>query len=126
MIPVRLRRFIPFLSLLLVPCLLLSGCNIRSEITAVPSGSLVVDVRTVEEFEDDHYPGALNVPVDELQGRLDLFGAKDQSIVVYCRSGFRSSRAKRLLQENGYTAVKNGGGLSDMMSLAPQDEQNEE
>ena len=126
MIRVRVLFSVGFLCLFLAPSLLLPGCNTGSEITAVPEGALVVDVRTVEEFEGGHYPGALNVPVDEVLEHLDVFGAKDRSIIVYCRSGFRSSRAKMLLKESGYTDVKNGGSLGDMMAFVPGGEKSKE
>lgn len=92
----------------------ISGCASASEITAVPSTSLVLDVRTPSEFADWHYPGAVNIPVQVLEKNLAKLGDKHRAIIVYCRSGNRSTAAKKILLENGFTNVKNGGGLSDM------------
>jgi phage shock protein E len=90
------------------------GCVSASEITEVPDGALVVDVRTPSEYADWHYPDARNIPVEVLSEKHSLLGDKNQSIIVYCRSGNRSTTAKKILIENGFTNVKNGGGLKDM------------
>ncbi|TGN17085.1 rhodanese-like domain-containing protein [Leptospira idonii] len=79
-------------------------------------GALVVDVRTVSEFEMGHYPGAINIPVDQVGKRLDEFGSKEKPVVVYCASGGRSASAKSYLNSMGYQDVTNAGGLSDMPS----------
>ena len=114
------NRGIPFLGGLLAVSLLttIAGCGSASEINAVPETSLVVDVRTPSEFKDWHYPGAINVPVQVLEKKLDTLGDKHRAIIVYCRSGNRSSAAKQILIDAGFTDVKNGGGLNDMRRFA--------
>ena len=76
---------------------------------------LVVDVRTTGEFHGGAYPEAVNIPLDELQSRLDEFGNKDREITIYCASGARSAYAQRMLMQHGFSNVKNGGGLMQMM-----------
>lgn len=76
---------------------------------------LVVDVRTSGEFHGGAYPDAINIPLDELQSRLDELGSKDREITLYCASGARSAYAQRMLMQLGYSNVKNGGGLMQMM-----------
>lgn len=76
---------------------------------------LVVDVRTPEEFRSGAYPGAINISLDELQQRIDELGAKDREITLYCASGARSAYAQRVLQHFGFSNVRNGGGLMQMM-----------
>lgn len=78
----------------------------------VEAGATLVDVRTPEEFASGHLPGALNIPVDELPRRLGELGSPEKSLVVYCRSGARSSRAERLLKERGFQNVFNLGPMS--------------
>jgi phage shock protein E len=80
----------------------------------IKSGAKVVDVRTTEEFEEEHYPNALNIPVDEVQRRMSEFGDKNGSVIVYCASGARSAYAAKILKMSGYTDVVNAGGLYDM------------
>ncbi len=76
---------------------------------------LVVDVRTAQEFRGGAYPGAVNIPLDELPKQLDKLGGKTRDITVYCASGARSSYAQQFLAQNGYTNVRNGGGIMQMM-----------
>ena len=90
------------------------GCAGASEITSVPESSLVVDVRTPGEFDSWHYPGAVNIPVQDLEKRIDELGDKKRAVIVYCRSGNRSTTAKKILVDKGFSNVKNGGGLRDM------------
>jgi len=90
-----------------------AGCGNASEIQSIPPSSQIVDVRTPGEFAIWHFPGAVNIPVDQLEGRLKEL-APERTIVVYCRSGSRSSVAKRILLANGFTKVENGGGLRDI------------
>lgn len=80
-------------------------------------GLLIVDVRTVAEFRGGAFPGALNIPLDDVMARLPEFGTdKDREIIVYCASGGRSAYAQRLLNQAGFTNVANGGGISQMMA----------
>lgn len=80
----------------------------------IKAGATVVDVRTTEEFGEEHYPNALNIPVDQIRQRLVEFGDKSASIIVYCATGSRSAFAARMLKSAGYTDVINAGGLEDM------------
>jgi phage shock protein E len=80
----------------------------------IDNGALIVDVRTPEEFASGHYENAVNIPLVELESKIDLFGDKDNKIVVYCRVGNRSGKAEDILKKNGYKNVVNGGGLKDM------------
>jgi len=97
-----------------------NGDSDESEATEAVSsdqtGLLVVDVRTPEEFAGGAYPGAVNIPLDELPGRLDELGARDREITVYCASGARSAYAARILASEGFGSVRNGGGLMQMMA----------
>lgn len=81
------------------------------------SAPIVVDVRTREEFRSGAYPGAVNIPLDELMNRYEaeLGSDTNRDITVYCASGARSAYAQRMLMQMGYANVKNGGGLMHMM-----------
>ncbi|BBE18245.1 NADH dehydrogenase [Aquipluma nitroreducens] len=76
---------------------------------------IVVDVRTPQEFAGGAYPGAINIPLDELQARISELGSKSREITLYCASGARSAYGQRVLQQFGFTKVKNGGGIMQMM-----------
>lgn len=69
----------------------------------------ILDVRTPEEYNSGHIPGAINVPLKECSKvRLDPHKKYD----VYCASGQRSSLARTILNERGYNA-ENIGGIND-------------
>ncbi|HEU5073822.1 MAG TPA: rhodanese-like domain-containing protein [Polyangiaceae bacterium] len=78
----------------------------------VRDGALLVDVRSPEEYAAGHIDGAVNIPVGELKTRLGELGDKQRSIVLYCRSGARSAKAKTLLESTGFTSVVNLGAMS--------------
>lgn len=92
----------------------LSAVDKKEVISYIKEGALIVDVRSGEEYASGYYKNAKNIPVDQVESRLKDFGDKNGKIVVYCRSGGRSSRAKSILEANGFKNVVNGGGLSDM------------
>lgn len=76
--------------------------------------ALIVDVRTAEEFDAGNYKASINIPLAELEQNISRFGEKEKLIIVYCRSGNRSSQAKLILEKYGYKNVLNGGALADM------------
>ena len=89
--------------------------RLKSSSSNNSSGPIVIDVRTPGEFQSGAYPGATNIPLDELQMRIDELGSKSREITLYCASGARSAYGQRVLQQLGFTNVKNGGGIMQMM-----------
>ncbi len=67
----------------------------------VAQGAQLVDVRSPEEYEFGHIDGAANIPVDTLGRRMGEI-KKDRPVVLYCRSGARSSFAATQLIKAGY------------------------
>jgi phage shock protein E len=78
------------------------------------AGATVIDVRTVDEYKDDHFPGAKNIPVDVLPSRMGEVGPKDRPVIVYCASGGRSAIARAMLKANGFVDVTDAGGFANM------------
>ena len=77
---------------------------------------LVLDVRTLGEYEASHLAGAVHLPVDDLRFELDRL-PKDRRIVVHCRSGFRAHLAVRILKQHGFADVANvTGGYMSMLA----------
>ncbi len=78
------------------------------------SGYIILDVRTPEEFEEKHIPGAVNIP-NETIGTEEIpdLPDKEQLILVYCRSGNRSKQASGKLADLGYTNIVEFGGIND-------------
>jgi phage shock protein E len=77
----------------------------------------VVDVRTVEEFEMGHYPGAQHMPLHRIPYLIDELKHLSKPIVFYCRSGNRSGQAVAYLRQHGFENIYNGGGLEDMFLI---------
>ncbi|MBR2899154.1 MAG: rhodanese-like domain-containing protein [Fibrobacter sp.] len=77
------------------------------------AGAVLIDVRTPAEVAEGMAPGAINIPLQEIEQRLSEF-PKDKDLLIYCRSGKRSMAASNFLIENGYDKVFNvvGGFLA--------------
>jgi len=77
-------------------------------------GYIILDVRTVAEFDEKHIPGAINIPNETIgTDTIPELPDKDQLILVYCRSGNRSKQASEKLVKLGYTNVVEFGGIMD-------------
>ena len=77
-------------------------------------GYIILDVRTQEEYDEGHIPGAIVISHEEIAEKAeDVLTDKDQLILVYCRSGRRSKIAAEALMELGYTNIKEFGGIID-------------
>lgn len=81
--------------------------------TAYPD-LLVLDVRTLEEFNTNHLYNSTLIPLVELEGRLaELASFNDTEIIVYCKSGSRSLQASDFLVANNFTKIYNMEGGID-------------
>jgi rhodanese-related sulfurtransferase len=68
--------------------------------------TVVLDVRTAQEFAAGHVPGAINIPHDQVEARIgELEHARDREIVVYCRTGRRSDLALQILAARGFSKL---------------------
>lgn len=76
--------------------------------------NIIVDVREIDEYEEVHIKGAINIPLstidDERPEELPDLNAK---IYIYCRSGRRSAEASEKLAKMGYTNITDFGGILD-------------
>ena len=77
----------------------------------------VLDVRPVEEYRAGHIPGALSVPLEELEHRLSEL-PKNQEIVAYCRGPYcvLTIEAVELLRARGFQAIRLEDGIQDWRS----------
>lgn len=119
------------LILILLAVMLLTACgntkennqeavymNITAEeakqIMDTETGYIILDVRTQEEYDESHIPGAIVIPNTEIETRAEQeLTDKGQLILVYCRSGRRSKLAAEILVALGYTNIKEFGGIID-------------
>lgn len=102
---------------------LLRGDHPQVDVESVVNNSpgerpFVVDVRTPQEFDRGHIPGAVNIPVDALRNRLgDL--PLDLGIAVYCQVGQRGYLATRILMQAGFKVANIGGGYKTYKLFHP-------
>ena len=76
-------------------------------------GYILLDVRTKGEYESGYIPGAINIPLSDIDEKIISFlPDKSQMILVYCRSGNRSREASDKLSKLGYTNVLEIGGIN--------------
>jgi phage shock protein E len=106
--------------LLMASLALASGCGSPIESPAVPisvsevteliqteTDSIILDVRSKEEFEKGHIPGAINISHTEIAARIGEIGVtKSEQIIVHCQSGGRAKLAQLVLDENGFTNIR--------------------
>ena len=84
----------------------ISNSELSQRITA-GDAPMILDVRTDKEYASGHVPGAVNIPVDQLPGRLPELRRHDNAeIVVYCESGRRASKAADILIGDGFLDIR--------------------
>ena len=116
----KIKRLIP----IILFAMLFTGCaggdyrQVSSEeaqkMMEEETGYLIVDVRTIEEYEERHILGAMNIPNESIgTEEIAQLPDKDQLIFVYCRSGRRSKEAAEKLVKLGYKNVVEFGGIND-------------
>ncbi len=76
-----------------------------------PARDMLLDVRTVEENAEGRMPNSINIPINELRGRIGEL-PRDRRIVVYCAVGQRGYVAQRMLTQMGFDAVNLSGGYA--------------
>ena len=84
--------------------------------------SMIIDVRTLEEWNAGHLETAQHLQLDHVAESIEtLMKSKDQQVYLYCRSGNRSGQAKIIMDSLGYTNVVNAGGLGNASELLAVD-----
>ena len=81
-------------------------CEKLKSVMSNPS-SILVDVRTRNEFNQSHIRGAVHIPLHELPSNVERL--RHKTAYLYCRSGARSGQAEAFLQGHGINSVNIGG-----------------
>ncbi|RJP48027.1 MAG: rhodanese-like domain-containing protein [Anaerolineaceae bacterium] len=90
-----------------------STISVNEAYSMYQNGAFVLDVRTVDEWNEYHAPGTTLIPLDQLASRVDEV-PRDRPIVVVCRSGNRSDEGRDILLDAGFTQVTSmDGGLNE-------------
>ena len=107
-----IRRLLSPLAVILVIGLSLAACAPTTAPITIGSDTVIIDVRTADEFASGHLTGAVNVDLqsasfDAQVAQLPL----DGEYVIYCRSGNRSAAAVERMQNLGFVTLTDAGGL---------------
>lgn len=81
----------------------------------INDGAILIDVRTQEEYDENHIDGSVLLTLDNIDETTvsSIVENKDTKVIVYCQSGNRSSIAKTKLEELGYEAVYDLGSINN-------------
>ena len=90
------------------------GVDINDELKGAreTEGSVIIDVRSRDEYSQGHIPGAINIPGDEIDMISSTIPDKSTPVFTYCLRGTRSRSAVKVLKTMGYTNVINMGGIN--------------
>ena len=110
-----MKYFILLISILIISTACSKTGEIKPEIR-FDNNTILIDVRTKDEFKSSHLEKAINIPYTEIEEQIKSI-TKDnyKNIVVYCRSGRRSGIAQKKLLKMGYKNAVNGGGYKDLI-----------
>ena len=76
-----------------------------------PEQIILLDVRTEGEYSAEYIPGAINIPLSDLENRIDELDSS-KAIIVYCKSGGRSRTASETLAQRGFIVYNMEGGIN--------------
>lgn len=81
----------------------------------INDGAILLDVRTIDEYNEKHIDGAILLPLEEIEEDKisSIVNSKDSPIIVYCKSGNRSHQALLKLQALGYSEIYDLGAMSN-------------
>lgn len=77
------------------------------------NGAVIIDVRSPGEYKSGHLSQSINIPLDDLAGRLSELDTR-KPVITCCASGMRSASAKKILRAKGFEQVRNGGGWASL------------
>lgn len=109
--------------LLMIGVLFMSACTTQASYHKISAEEakemmdtqdvIIVDVRTLEEYNAGHIENAILIPNESISGEPTELPDKDAIILIYCRSGSRSKQASDKLVALGYTNIYDFGGIID-------------
>ncbi|WP_442590500.1 FAD-dependent oxidoreductase [Pedobacter sp. AW31-3R] len=80
-----------------------------TDVKYISPGSVLIDVRTPDEFMGGSIPKAMNIPLDEIRGKIKKI-PRDAPLYIFCQKGQRGYLAQQILLQNGYRTVFNLSG----------------
>lgn len=70
----------------------------------------IIDIRSIEKYNDNHMPGAINIPLDKIIIEFEKCLDYDKTYYIYCQKGIKSIKACNFLRRKGYKTVNIIGG----------------
>ena len=83
-------------------------------------GEILFDVRNIDEFNNVHIQGSINLPLDTLRCGMNQL-KQDSKLIVFCQSGVRSYNAERILKQAGYTVANLDGSFELYARMFPEE-----
>ena len=120
-----MKRVLYAVALIILTLALLTGCGEKinykhvsqeeaKAVLAKNPDAIILDVRTLDEYEKKHIPNALNIPLEDLRnGDFAKLPDKNATIMTYCWTGRRAEDSAQLLADKGYKNVYEFGGIVD-------------
>jgi phage shock protein E len=84
---------------------------------ALRQGGAIIDLRTAQEFDQGHIPGAHNIPVDRIRANLDRIRSLSRPLILCCASGDHCREATEFLRQAGIQRVIAGGSWESVLRL---------
>lgn len=81
-----------------------------SELSRILPGANLIDIRSVEKYNDNHIPGAINIPSDKLLANYRKYLDVNQTYYLYCQKGIKSLKVSQILNRLGYKTMNLNGG----------------
>ena len=81
----------------------------------VAKDAIILDVRTIEEFNEGHIEGSKNIALQVLEDKITEIKKWNKPVIACCRSGMRSGQATSILKQQGVDCI-NGGGWNSLQS----------
>jgi len=98
--------------MVLLKIVLSHNISIQNARKKIDEGAMLVDVRSIEEFESGHIKDACNIPHDCISDISKYVDDENKPILLYCLSGMRAAVACSELKKNGYSDVHNVGSFA--------------
>lgn len=105
------KFFLTFSAILMI---IICGCSKQEPAVHSEGKSMILDVRTPEEYAKGHLENAVNIPHTEMESKIgEMVPAKDTVIILYCRTGNRTAKSAKVLNKLGYLNIRDMGSMQN-------------
>jgi len=90
----------------------LFGVKKREVERFLKNGALILDVRTLREYNKGAIENSMHIPLNNLRNHIDALKQLNKPLIVCCKSGVRSAKAAKFLNLNNINATNGGGWIN--------------